>query len=333
MAIAPIKNEESKVNKWIVTGGAGFIGSVLIWKLNQEGIDDIWVVDRVHRAKNLNGKTFKDYLDAEAFLKAVTGDKLPAIDGIVHLGATTSTTETDAGLLRRNNLEYSQALASWALGKNKRFVYASSAATYGDGSHGYSTDPSTTRKLKPLNLYGNSKQLFDLWALDQGILDRVVGIKFFNIYGPNEYHKEDMRSVVAKAYDQIQAHGQVQLFKSYRPDFADGEQQRDFLYVKDAVQAVYEFMTQPRHKGIYNLGSGQARSWNDLARAIFAALGKPARIEYIEMPESLRQRYQYHTQADMRWRRTDKSAAPFRSLEEGVRDYVQNHLSKEDRYL
>jgi ADP-L-glycero-D-manno-heptose 6-epimerase len=321
------------VKKWILTGGTGFIGSVLLWKLNQQGLDAIWIVDRVERPQNLKGRKFRDYLDADDLIKRVDSNKMPDVDGIVHLGATTSTTETDAGLLRRNNLDYTRALAEWALANNKRFVYASSAATYGDGSIGYSTDAATTRKLRPLNLYGASKQDFDLWAMDKGVLDRMVGIKFFNIYGPNEYHKGDMRSVVAKSYELIKSTGKIKLFKTYKPGIADGEQDRDFLYVKDAVQVVFEFMTQPAYKGLYNVGSGKARTWNDLARAVFAALDKPAMIEYIEMPESLRAKYQYHTQADMRWRETDKQAKPFLSLEQAVGDYVKNHLNQENPYL
>ena len=321
---------------WIVTGGAGFIGSALLWKLNQEGVDDILVVDRLGTSdkwKNLRQRRFTDYVEAEDFLERLDRGQFQGIKGIAHLGACSSTTETDATYLIHNNFEFTKALASWALKKNARFVYASSAATYGDGRFGYVTDDSTTRKLQPLNMYGYSKQLFDLWALRRGLLKKIVGVKFFNVFGPNEYHKGDMRSVVAKAFDQIKKDGKVRLFRSYRPDYKDGEQQRDFLYVKDAVDVVYEFMTDRSKHGLYNLGSGRARTWNDLAESIFAALGKPARIEYIDMPESLRTRYQYHTEADMRWRASQKRAKPFVNLEEGVKDYVQNYLSQEDPYL
>lgn len=323
-------------NKWVITGGAGFIGSALLWKLNEQGWDDLLVVDRLdmtEKWKNLQHHRFADYMQADDFLAALTANKLPSVAGIVHLGACSSTTETDAAYLIRNNYEYTKSLAQWALAKRKRFIYASSAATYGDGQFGYRTDTVTTVQLQPLNLYGYSKHLFDLWAMQHRCLDKMVGIKFFNIYGPNEYHKADMRSVVAKSYEQIQRDGKVRLFKSYRKDFADGEQQRDFLYVKDAVDVVYDFMTDPQYKGLLNLGSGKARSWNELARAIFAALGKTPNIEYIEMPDTLRSKYQYHTEADMSWRKTVKGVRPFRSLETAVKDYVQGYLTKTDPYL
>lgn len=318
---------------WIVTGGAGFIGSALLWKLNQQGRNDILVVDRLgtsEKWKNLRHHRFIDYVEAEDFLQRLSGNPFPKVEGVVHLGACSSTTETNAAYLIHNNFEYSKTLARWAIARKKRFIYASSAATYGDGRFGYGADSETTRKLQPLNIYGYSKHLFDLWALREGLLKRVVGIKFFNIFGPNEYHKGEMRSVVAKAYDQIRSDGKVHLFKSYRSEYAEGEQQRDFLYVKDAVSIIYEFMTRPSSKGLFNLGSGVARTWNDLVKVIFASLGKPVRIEYIEMPEHLRTRYQYHTEADMAWRKTGKG---FMSLEEGIKDYVQNYLTQEDPYL
>ncbi len=320
---------------WIVTGGAGFIGSALLWKLNQEGMNDLLVVDGLESSdkwKNLRGKKFSDYLEAGDFLSRVQAGKMPKVQGMVHLGACSSTTETNASYLIQNNYEYTKTLAMWALSKNIRFVYASSAATYGDGAWGYKTDDATTMRLQPLNMYGYSKQLFDQWALQKGALKKLVGIKFFNVFGPNEYHKGDMRSVIAKAYEQIQRDGKVRLFKSYRPDYKDGEQVRDFLYVKDAVNVVYELMTGKGYGGLYNLGAGHARSWKDLARAIFAALGRPERIEYIEMPESLRAKYQYHTEADMSWMK-GKKLAKMMTLEEGVSDYVRNYLSKENPYL
>jgi ADP-L-glycero-D-manno-heptose 6-epimerase len=320
---------------WIVTGGAGFIGSVLLWKLNEEGIDNALVVDRLESSekwKNLRSRRYADYLEADPFLEQLQANRLRKVDGIVHLGACSSTTETDAAFLIRNNYEYTKKLAQWCLRYKKPFIYASSAATYGNGEFGYQTDDATTRMLKPLNMYGYSKQMFDLWALGQGVLKKLIGVKFFNIFGPNEYHKGDMRSVVAKSYKQIQNDGRIRLFKSYHKDYKDGEQQRDFLYVKDAVNVLYDFMTKPGYGGLYNLGAGRARNWNDLAKAIFAAMGQKPNIEYVEMPETLRPKYQYHTLADMRWRDKHKGT-PFRSLEDSVRDYVQNHLMKEDPYL
>ncbi len=320
---------------WIITGGAGFIGSALLWKLNQEGLNELLIVDFLDSSekwKNLRGKKFSDYLEADVFLNRIQSGKMPKVKGIVHLGACSSTTETNGPYLMKNNYEYTKTLAEWALAKKVRFIYASSAATYGDGVFGYKTDDATTQKLVPLNLYGYSKQIFDQWALNQGVLKKMVGVKFFNVFGPNEYHKGDMRSVVAKAYQQIQQDGKIRLFKSYRPDYKDGEQVRDFLYVKDAVDVVYEFMTGRGYGGLYNLGVGRARSWNDLAKAIFAALSKTARVDYIEMPETLRSKYQYHTEADMSWLKGKKLPA-FRSLEDSVKDYVQNYLAKEDPYL
>ncbi len=321
------------MGQWVITGGAWFKGSALLWKLNEEGISDLLVVDRLETSekwKNLRRRRFSDYLEADDFLARVVSGRLPKIEGIVHLGACSSTTETDAAFLIRNNYEYTKTLAEWALAKKKRFIYASSAATYGDGKLGYSTDAATTQKLSPLNMYGYSKQLFDLWALQRGVQKKMVGIKFFNVYGPNEYHKGDMRSLVVKAFDQVKKEGKIRLFKSYKPEFRDGEQQRDFLYVKDAVNVVYEFMKDRKYGGLYNLGFGKARSWNQLSGAVFTAMNKPSKIEYIEMPSFIRPNYQYHTQADMSWR---KRGPLFRGLEEGVKDYVQNYLSKEDPYL
>jgi ADP-L-glycero-D-manno-heptose 6-epimerase len=318
---------------WVITGGAGFIGSVLVAKLNDEGMNNLLVVDRLESSekwKNLRSRQFADYLEADEFLIHLAAGKFPKIEGIVHLGACSSTTETNASFLIRNNYEYTKALAIWALQKKKPFIYASSAATYGDGAFGYSTDVKNLPKLKPLNMYGYSKHLFDLWALHQGLQKKFVGIKFFNVYGPNEYHKGDMRSLIAKAYEQIKYQGRMKLFKSYKPEYGHGEQTRDFFYVKDAVDVVWDFMQKPSAGGLYNLGSGQARTWNELAKAIFSAMGKAVQIDYVEMPESLRPKYQYHTEADMGWRKKGKA---FRSLEEGVGDYVQNYLSKEDPYL
>jgi ADP-L-glycero-D-manno-heptose 6-epimerase len=320
----------------VVTGGAGFIGSALVWKLNQQGIDDILIVDHLatsEKWKNLAHLTFSDYLPKAEFLRRVEdGTFSPVPQAMVHLGACSSTTERDADYLLANNARYSRVLAEWCLARDVRFIYASSAATYGDGSQGYVDADEVTPRLRPLNQYGYSKQVFDLWALRTGALAKIVGLKFFNVFGPNEYHKGDMSSVIYKAFHQIRATGQVQLFKSYRDEYPDGGQQRDFIYVKDCVDVIWWLLGQ-RLGGLFNLGTGQARSWNDLAAAVFAAMGRERRIEYIEMPEALRGRYQYYTQADMSRLRATGCPIEFRSLEASVRDYVVNYLQMPTPYL
>jgi len=250
------------------------------------------------------------------------------VEAVVHLGACSSTTETDADYLYRNNFKYSQLLASWCLEKGVRLIYASSAATYGDGARGFLDDDAALPHLRPLNMYGYSKQLFDLWALEEGVLDKMVGLKFFNVYGPNEAHKGDMRSLVDKAVGQIRQSGRLRLFRSHRKDVADGEQTRDFIYVKDAAAVLVKLLASPGVGGLYNLGSGQARSWNDLAKAVFKAMGLAPAIDYVDMPEAIREKYQYHTRAEMGKLRQALGLLPIRSLEDAVTDYVQNHLMK-----
>jgi len=283
----------------VVTGGAGFIGSAVVWKLNLEGIDDIVIVDSLGTSmkwKNLVNARFVDYLDRDDFLELVLDDKVPFnVDAIVHVGACSSTTERDAGFLMENNYRYTAQLAQWAVDKDIQFIYASSAATYGDGSRGFSDDDIVSADLAPINMYGYSKQLFDRWALRNGLEKNITGIKFFNVFGPNEYHKGDMRSVIHKSFGQIREAGQVQLFKSHRPDFRDGEQKRDFIYVKDCVEVIWWLLQNRDVTGIFNLGTGHARTWNDLIKAVFAAMDIASRIDYIEMPESIRPQYQYFT--------------------------------------
>jgi ADP-L-glycero-D-manno-heptose 6-epimerase len=314
----------------IVTGGAGFIGSALIAGLNKRGISDILVVDRLgsdQRWKNLVNLRFADYIDKEEFLEMVAEDVVPfSVEAVFHLGACSSTTETDASFLMANNFEYTKQLAQWTADENIRFIYASSAATYGDGAQGFKDDEDKLETLKPLNPYGYSKQLFDLWAKRNGLLDKIVGLKYFNVFGPNEYHKADMRSFVLKAFEQINATGKVRLFKSHRPDYKDGQQKRDFLYVKDAVDMTLFFYDKPDLSGIYNLGAGAARTWNDLAKAVFAAMGKSPNIEYIDMPDSVRNQYQYFTEADITKLRSVGYEKQITSLEEAVRDYVTTYL-------
>jgi ADP-L-glycero-D-manno-heptose 6-epimerase len=314
----------------LVTGGAGFIGSALVWALNRRGIEDIVVVDYLkqdEKWKNLVPLRFADYLEADDLLQLVRDQspRLADIDCVFHLGACSATTERDAAYLIRNNYEYTRELADWALSREARFVYASSAATYGDGSHGMS-DAADITTLRPLNMYGYSKHLFDLYAQRRGLLDRIVGLKYFNVFGPNEDHKGDMRSLVHKAYGQVVDTGVIKLFASDRPDYEDGEQKRDFLYVKDAVEMTIHLAETPAASGLFNLGSGEANSWNTLARAIFAALRREPRIEYIPMPEVLRAKYQYFTQANIARLRETGFTQPITPLAESVADYVQNYL-------
>jgi len=358
----------------IVTGGAGFIGSALIAALNKRQINDILVVDELacdNKWKNLRNLFFTDYVEKDDFLEMVVENKLTgSIEAVFHIGACADTTETNASYLIKNNYEYTKLLAQWATDNSIRFIYASSAATYGDGSAGFSDDEEKIDKLRPLNMYGYSKHLFDLWARRAGLLKKIVGLKYFNVFGPNEYHKGDMRSFVLKAFEQISAPvlscppprlasgdagageskngGKVRLFKSYKPEYADGEQLRDFIYVKDAVDMTLFLLDNPRVAGLFNIGSGKARTWNDLVKAVFAAMGnssgrslpehgkpKPVPsevegIEYIDMPESIRNQYQYFTQADMTKLRKAGYNKQTASLEDAIKDYVQNYLIKEE---
>jgi len=320
----------------IVTGGAGFIGSALIAALNKRQITDILVVDELgtnHKWRNLRNLSFADYVEKDDFLEMVIEDKLDSsVESVFHLGACSDTTETNASYLIKNNYEYSKLLAQWATADNIRFIYASSAATYGDGSAGFSDDQEKIENLRPLNMYGYSKHLFDLWARRAGLLKKIAGLKYFNVFGPNEYHKADMRSFCIKAFEQITSTGKVRLFKSYKSEYPDGEQKRDFIYVKDAVDTTLFFYDNPQLSGLFNIGSGKARTWNDLVKAVFAAMGKTANIEYIEMPESIRDQYQYFTEANITKLRKAGYEQETTSLEDAIKDYVQNYLLK-DRYL
>lgn len=322
---------------YIVTGGAGFIGSALVAAMNEAGINDIIVVDNLgstEKWRNLRGKRIADYIHKTDFLAMVEGNKLPSgITGIVHLGACSSTTEKSLDYLMRNNFSYSTVLANYAVRNRIRFVYASSAATYGDGALGYDDDPALFAKLRPLNGYGFSKSLFDLWALERGYLSTICGFRFFNVYGPNEYHKGDMSSVVYKAWRTIKEGQTVKLFRSNTPEFKDGEQQRDFIYVKDCATVLINALKTPSVAGVYNLGTGTARSWLDLARAVFAALNLPERIEFIAMPESVSKQYQNFTEARMERLKGSGLLGQLSSLETGVADYVVNYLEKPDPYL
>lgn len=316
----------------IVTGGAGFIGSAIVWRLNSLGNENIIIVDELgttDKWKNLVGLKFQEFIHKDDFITAVVEDTIEfPIEAIIHMGANSSTTEKNADHLFSNNYLYTQELAKYCLSKNLRFIYASSAATYGDGSLGFDDDESKLETLRPLNMYGYSKQLFDLWAKRNKVLNKIVGIKYFNVYGPNEYHKGEMRSVVHKAFEQVRDTGKVRLFKSLNPNYKDGEQMRDFVYVKDAVEMTLHFLEHRDKNGIFNVGSGKARTWIDLVTALFNAVGKPVNIEFIDLPENLKEKYQYFTEANLDKIKSAGYNKPITSLEDGVNDYVKNYLLK-----
>jgi ADP-L-glycero-D-manno-heptose 6-epimerase len=319
----------------VVTGGAGFIGSAIVWRLNQLGNDNILIVDELgidEKWKNLTSLKFADYMNKWEFFDKIESEIDFNIEAIIHMGANSSTTEKDADHLIENNYEYTKSLALYSVKKNIRFIYASSAATYGEGSLGFVDNEAEINLLRPLNMYGYSKQLFDLWAIRNKLTDKIAGIKYFNVYGPNEYHKEDMRSVVNKAYDQIKETGKVKLFKSENPLYKDGEQKRDFIYIKDAVEMTLFFLFNREKNGIYNVGSGKARTWNALVKSIFNALDKPINIDYVELPDHLKTKYQYFTEADIsKIKKAGYTQSSF-SLEDGVADYVKNYLMQ-NKYL
>lgn len=322
---------------FIVTGGAGFIGSATIWELNRRGIDNILVIDHLastEKWKNLVGLRYRDYIERDTFIASVREGKFPqGVRAVIHMGACSSTTERNADFLMENNFHYSRDLCKAALENHARFVNASSAATYGDGSLGFSDSLKVLPQLRPLNMYGYTKQLFDLWALRNSLFDRIVSLKFFNVYGPNEYHKDNMRSVVCKAVPEILASGALRLFKSDRENYPDGGQMRDFVYVKDCATLIANLAESSKLNGVLNVGTGKARTWNDLAKAVFSALNKEPCIEYVDMPEILRGKYQYFTEADMSWRERNTFPVHFRSLEEGVADYVRAYLTQPNPYL
>jgi ADP-L-glycero-D-manno-heptose 6-epimerase len=314
----------------IVTGGAGFIGSAIVWQLNNLGKTDILVVDELglsDKWKNLVPLKYHDFINKNIFINKLDTLDLN-IEAIIHMGANSSTTERDADHLFTNNYEYTKKLAEFCLQKNIRFIYASSAATYGDGSLGFIDDEKLTTNLRPLNMYGYSKNLFDIKAVREGWFNKIVGLKYFNVYGPNEYHKGEMRSVVHKAFEQITDTGKVKLFKSQNPEYKDGEQMRDFVYVNDAIDMTLFFLENKNSAGLFNVGSGKARTWNDLVTAIFNALEKPVNIEYIELPEEIADRYQYFTEAKMEKLKKTGYSDTTTSLENGITDYVKNYLKK-----
>jgi len=317
------------MDRFIVTGGAGFIGSNLVRSLNALGSDRILIVDHLNhpgKEANLKPLRFEDVIDKNRFRELIRAERAPKVSAVFHLGACSSTTVTDERYLQDNNTEYTRELCEWAIRHGVRFIYASSAATYGDGRRGYSDDDAVTPTLEPLNAYGRSKHQFDLWALHSGALRQIAGLKYFNVYGPGEGHKGEMRSMVHKSFHQVQQEGVIRLFRSYRPDVRDGEQKRDFVYVEDAVAMTLFFFEHPEVSGLFNCGTGVARTWLDLAHAVFSAMGREPKIEFVEMPPAIRAAYQYFTQADMTKARRAGYTRPFCSLEEGVRRYIQTDL-------
>lgn len=315
-----------KTSLIVVTGAAGFIGRNVVAALNARGHSDLLLVDRLgadERWRNLAGLEFEDLISPEELLAQIDHDRAPAPDAVIHLGACSATTERNADFLWTNNYRHTRRLCQWALGQGARFVYASSAATYGDGAQGYRDDESQLAALRPLNMYGYSKHAFDRWAQRHGLFDRIVGLKYFNVFGPFEDHKAEMRSLVHKAHEQVLARGWIELFKSDRADYADGEQKRDFVYVRDAVAVTLHFLERRATGGLFNCGTGRARTWLDLARALFAAMGRPPDIRFIDLPAALRGKYQYFTEADTTRLRAAGYTAPFTSLEEAVHDYAK----------
>lgn len=319
----------------VVTGAAGFIGSGLVRQLNSQGYKNLILVDdfgKTDKWRNLVGKGFLDMISKHQLFQWLAGRE-STIEAFIHLGACSSTVETDASYLFENNYRYSVLLAQYALRHDKRFVYASSAATYGDGSQGFVDDESKLESLRPLNMYGYSKHLFDLWAKNEGVLGQIVGLKFFNVFGPNEAHKGRMASAIGGMWRSAKEEGVIRLFKSSDPaKCADGEQKRDFIAVQDVVPLIASFLTNDA-AGIYNVGQGRATSWNELASAVFKAIDKPPRIEYIEMPADLVGKYQDYTCADMRkTTKALKGKIKFTPIEQSVGDYIRHYLAPDKRW-
>jgi ADP-L-glycero-D-manno-heptose 6-epimerase len=321
----------------IVTGGAGFIGSVVVAVLNQHGRHDILIVDENNhprKGRNLQPLKFEKRLGIAAFHQELQagGFDHAGISGIVHLGACANTSEKDWDYLARNNVHYTKTIIQWSIDHGVRCVYASSAATYGDGRRGFDDAHELFKVLEPLNLYGKSKLEVDIWALNQGFLNQVAGIRYFNVFGPNEWHKGPMRSIVNHKYPDVRDAGEISLFKSRHPSYRDGDQERDFIYVEDAVAMTLWLLDRPETNGIFNVGTGCARTWNDVANSMFAAIGDPPKIHYMDMPNKLATQYQYHTQAEMvklRGAGYDRKAT---SLEDAITDYIQNYLALDRHY-
>ncbi len=324
----------------IITGGAGFIGSAICWRLNTLGNNDILIVDEdVNGTKqnNLKELEYVDFIDKDSFLKKVHAGAINyKVDAIYHMGACSSTTENNMEYLIENNVEYSKSLGSWCLKNNAKYIYASSAATYGDGSQGFKDDIENIPNLKPLNKYGLSKQMFDMWVIENKLQNKFVGLKYFNVFGPNENHKGHMKSMINKSFHQVMETGKLKLFKSMNPEYKDGEQKRDFVYVKDAVDMTIFF--DPLNEagknltGIYNIGSGEANTWLRVANAIFKALDKKPEIEFVELPDELKNQYQYYSKADLSKLKASGYDKEIMTIEDSIADYVKNYLV-EDKYL
>ena len=321
----------------VVTGGAGFIGSGLVWGLNRRGVNDILIVDEASHQEqehNLAALKYEAVIDGDSFREKLAQDFFDEgeIEAVLHMGAISSTTEESWEKLEDVNIAFAQEVIRWCADRKVRCIYASSGATYGAGRQGYSDQHEMFDSLKPLNLYGKSKLMVDIWARDGGYLQEIVGLRYFNVFGPNEYHKGYMRSVVVKKFEQLKQEGVIELFKSNNSQYADGEQKRDFLYVKDAVAATLHFVDNPGEAGVFNIGTGEARTWNDVAAAMFAALGKDGatsprgNVRYIDLPPELMRQYQNYTQADISKLRAAGFSQKMISLEEAVKDYVQNYL-------
>lgn len=319
----------------VVTGAAGFIASCMVQKLNEEGVENIAIVDDFSRPTKMDNWKNKEYQerierdDLETWLK----ENGQLVEAIIHLGARTDTTEFDQSIFDRLNVKFSQMIWHFAVENDVPLIYASSAATYGGGEHGYDDNHEIVNQLKPLNPYGESKNNFDAWALNQAEKpDHWYGLKFFNVYGPNEYHKGRMASVIFHAYNQIKANGSMKLFRSHNPDYKNGEQLRDFIYVKDVVNMIWYLLQNKPNSGLYNFGTGKARTFLDLTKATFKAMGVEEDIGFIDTPEDIRDKYQYFTEANMEKFKSTGYDQPFTSLEDGVKDYVQNYLMKNKRY-
>lgn len=319
----------------LLTGAAGFIGSYLLGYLNKKGFSDIIIADDFSEEDkwfNFDSKQFIAKVEREQLFEWLKKEQ-PQIDFVFHLGARTDTTEFDYSVHEKLNVQYSKSIWNYCADKNIPLVYASSAATYGNGDLGYNDDHEIVEKLQPLNPYGISKNEFDKWALKQAAQPPFwAGLKFFNVYGPNEYHKGRMASVIFHSFNQVKSTGKVKLFRSHKPDFKDGQQLRDFIYVEDVARVCYWLMENPIASGLYNLGTGKARTFEDLVKATFTAMSREPVIEYIDMPEDIRDKYQYFTEAGMTKLRVAGYEEKFYSLEDGVADYVKKYLLKKEYY-